>query len=226
MKVSQRMTRKPVTATPKTTHRQAVELMRKHGFRRLPVLDAKGKLVGIVSYTDLLSTAPSPATTLSVYEIYSLLDKLTVEQIMSKPVITVQEDCDIAAAAKFMIENKIGCLPVMSADKLVGIITETDIYKAFVEVLGGGEPGLRIDLRVPDEKGVLAGIAQAVADAGGNIKALTVFRAEDAAHAEISIKEEGASEAKLKKALDSTKGVKVLRMQKAGLDKPKKYPAK
>jgi acetoin utilization protein AcuB len=219
MIVERRMTPDPITATPKTTHREAVELMREHGFRRLPVVDKRGKLVGIVSEVDLLSTAPSPATTLSIYEIYTLLDKLTLDQIMVSPVLAVEEDCDIAAAARFMVDNKVSCLPVMQGDKLVGIITETDIYRAFVEVLGGGQPGQRCDLRVVDRPGELAEIAQAVADAGGNIVSLTVFRGEDAEHGEISIKELGADEAKLKAALEALEGVEVVRLRLAGQDK-------
>lgn len=218
MKVKQRMTPDPITATTHTTHSEAVALMREHGIRRLPVMDKRGKLVGIVSESDLLSTAPSPATTLSIYEIYTLLDKLTLDQIMTSPVKAIDEECDIAAAARYMIDNRIGCLPVVSGDKLVGIITETDIYKTFVEVLGGGEPGLRLDLRVPDRKGVLAELTRAVAEAGGNIVAVTVFRSEDIEHVEVSIKEQGANEHSLMRELDSMAEVEVLGSQQDGQD--------
>ncbi len=218
MKVKKRMTPDPITAAPTTSHRGAVDLMRQHNIRRLPVVDRKGKLVGIVSETDLLSTAPSQATTLSIYEIYTLLDKLTLDQIMTSPVMTVGEECDLAAAAHFMIGNKIGCLPVMRGDELVGIITETDIYKAFVEVLGGGEPGLRVDVQVPDKKGMLAKVAQAVADAGGNIVALTVFHGSDKDYAEVSLKERGADGGKLRESLMALEGVDNLDMRQGGQD--------
>src|SRR5512138_2045421 len=120
MKVKQRMTSNPITATPKTTHQDAVRLMREHRVRRLPVVDSKGHLAGIVSEEDLLSTAPSPVTSLSVYEIYTLLDKLTLDQVMVTPVYAVDEECSLAAAAQFMIAKEIGCLPVVRGKELVG----------------------------------------------------------------------------------------------------------
>lgn len=216
MKVKQRMTPSPITITPQTTHSQAVALMRENHIRRLPVLDKHDKLVGIVSHKDLLSTAPSPATTLSVYEIYTLLDALTVDKFMVHPVFAVDEDCSIAAAARFMIANTISCLPVMRGEELVGLITETDIFKTFVEVLGGDEPGLRIDLSVPEKRGMIAEIATGIANAGGNIVSLTTFHGDDATHGEISIKERGADEKRVKDAMVKIEGVKVLTIRPAG----------
>lgn len=223
MQVSKRMTPNPITASSETTHRQAVKLMQEHDIRRLPIVDKHGKLIGIVSETDLLSAGPSPATSLSVYEIYDLLDKLKMGQIMSAPVLTIQEACDLAAAARFMLERKIGCLPVMRGDELVGIITETDVYKSFIEVLGGGEAGLRVDVRLPDKTGQLAKIARAVADAGGNILALTQFRDVDAGFAEMTIKEQGADEAQLKAALDQMDDVEIIRIRQGGTDQPEEF---
>lgn len=210
MKVRQRMTSNPITATPKTTHQEAVRLMRERHVRRLPVVDSKGKLVGIVSEEDLLSSAPSPATSLSVYEIYALLDKLTLDRIMVKPVYAVDEECSLAAAAQFMIDQEIGCLPVMRGKDLIGIITETDIFKAFVEVLGGNEPGLKLDLIVEDRKGLLAAISKAIADADGSIVALTGFHGADPLHKEMSIKERGADARRLHSALEGIQGVEIL----------------
>ncbi len=210
MKVKQRMTSNPITATPKTTHQEAVNAMREHHIRRLPVLDDKGKLVGIVSEEDLLSSAPSAATSLSVYEIYALLNKLTLDQIMVKPVYAVDEDCSLAAAAQFMLDKEVGCLPVMRGKDLIGIITETDIFKTFVEVLGSHEPGLQMDLIVEDRKGLLAAISKAIADADGSIVSLTGYRGTDALHKEVSIKERGADARRLRSALEAIEGVKIL----------------
>src|SRR5690606_22208179 len=106
MKVKSRMTPSPITITPETTHRQAVALMEQHNIRRLPVLDKKKRLIGIVSQSDLLSSAPSQATTLSMYEITSLMDKLTVDKIMTTPVIAVDENCSLAGAARIMLDNR------------------------------------------------------------------------------------------------------------------------
>ncbi len=210
MNVKQRMTANPITISPQATHREAVEVLRANRIRRLPVVDAQGKLVGIITENDILSTSPSPATTLSIYEIYTLLDQLKVEQFMTTPVMVVDEECGIAEAARFMIENRISALPVMRGDELVGIITETDIFKTFVEVLGGGVPGARFDVRTPDRRGMLASIAQATTDAGGNIVALTTFRGDDPQHAFISIKERGADVERLKGLLGSLEGVEVI----------------
>ncbi len=201
MLVGKIMTPNPITVSPDTSHREAFELLRTHKIRRLPVLD-RGKLVGIVSEEDLLSTQPSPATTLSIHEMYSLLERLRVRQFMGHPVYTVTEDAPVEAAASVMIEHKIGCLPVMRGEELVGIITETDIFKALVEVLGGGKEGLRFSVRVPDIPGVLARIAGSVAQAGGNIVSAVVWKADNDEHSILTIKETGADQDKLRQLLE------------------------
>jgi len=216
MKVKQRMTASPITASPGTSHRQAVQMMHDNNIRRLPVVDDAGKLIGIVSESDLLSTAPSQATTLSIYEVYTLLEKLTLKEIMTSPVIAVEEDCGLANAAHIMNQNKIGCLPVVRGEDLVGIITETDIFSTLVEVLGGGEPGLRVDLRVADQKGMLAKITQTIADAGGNIVSLTTFHGEDTAHTILSIKVRGADETALRGGLDALPDVEIVDFRPSG----------
>ncbi|HVO43483.1 MAG TPA: CBS domain-containing protein [Aggregatilineales bacterium] len=203
MLVGNRMTRSVITATPHTTHREAVDLMRKHKIQRLPVMQGK-RLVGIVSEEDLLSTAPSPATTLSIYEIYSLLDQLTLDKIMVSPVVTVAPECPLADAAQIMAQRKISCLPVLERDELVGIITETDILKLLVEILGGGEPGIHFTVSVPDERGEIARLADAVARAGGNIVSITSFKSHDG-KGQIAIKEQGADDTKLRQYLHEAK---------------------
>ena len=166
------MTRNPITVAPDTTFPQAIKAIRNNKIRHLPVVDGN-KLVGLIVENDLLTNQPSKATTLSVFEIYALLDSLLVSQMMSRPVITVEGDCPIEEAARIMVENKISCLPVMAESDLVGIITETDIFKAMVTVLGGRERGLRLTLRLPDKVGELAAVAVKIAETGGNIVAVT-----------------------------------------------------
>jgi acetoin utilization protein AcuB len=216
MKVKQRMTPNPITASPDTSHHHAVQMMHDNNIRRLPVVDGGGKLIGIVSESDLLSTAPSQATTLSIYEVYTLLEKLTLKQIMTTPVIAVDEECGLANAAHIMHQNKIGCLPVVRGDELVGIITETDIFSTLVEVLGGGEPGLRVDLRVADQRGVLATVTQTIAEAGGNIVSLTTFHGEDTAHTILSIKVRGADEDALHSSLDALADAEIVDFRPSG----------
>lgn len=203
MLVKDRMTLNPVTAQPDTTHKQATELMREHNVHHLPIVEKNGKLIGIVVDEDLLSAQPSPATTLSIYEIHSLLSKLQLKQIMQHPVRTVMPDCPLEEAARIMLNEGIGCLPVMENDQLVGIITDTDIFQTFVAILGGGAEGARFTLQLADKPGILAKVAQAVADAGGNIISVTTWHGRDSGEAYLTIKERGANFAQLKQTLAS-----------------------
>jgi len=194
------MTPNPLTITPDTSYPEAIGMMREKKIRRLPVMK-RGKLVGVVVEKDLLSSQPSPATTLSIHEMYGLLERLKVEQLMSSPVLTATVNCPMEAAAAIMIENKIGCLPVMDGNKLVGIITETDIFKAFVSVLGGSVEGVRLTMELPDRVGELAKIAEIIAAANGNILAVTTTNINEDATSEVTIKETGADVDTLKKLL-------------------------
>src|SRR5512136_644872 len=141
MLVGERMTRNPVTIREDDSIDDGLHLMRERKVRRLPVLDASGRMVGMVSDTDLLHAAPSPVTSLSVYELHYLLAKLKIKQVMTSPVISVAPDLPVEEAACIMADEKIGGLPVLSGGKLVGIITETDIFKVLVEFLGARKSG-------------------------------------------------------------------------------------
>lgn len=210
MKVKDRMTPNPVVAYSKTTHREAMNLLKEHGIGHLPVVDNQGRVCGIVSEVDLLSTGPSRVTSLSIYEIYTLLDELTLEQIMVKPVLAVEEACGLSHAASFMIENGVGSLLVIRDQALVGIITDTDIFKTFVEVLGGSQPGSRVEMQLADEKGMLAEAALAFAEAGSYIYSLTTFQDKSGKYTRISVKETGASQESLQAAIDAHKGVTMM----------------
>ena len=182
------MTRRPITVGEDASVNEALELMHREHIRRLPVVDKEGKLVGIVSELDLLKVSPSPATTLSIYEIPYLLARIKMRDIMTRDVITVTEDTPLEEAARIMADNKIGGLPVMRGDKLVGIITETDIFKIFLEMLGGRETGVRITLTVPEKKGMLAKITGKIAEIGGNILALGTLMGEDPSTREVTVR--------------------------------------
>lgn len=188
MLVHDRMTHNPVTVREDTSLYDALKIMRDNKVRRLPVLDRDGKLVGIVSEKDLLYASPSPATSLSVWEISYLTSKITVRELMTKEVITICDDCPIEEAARIMVDNKIGGLPVTRGDQLVGIITETDLFKMFLELMGAREQGSRFTLLVPEKKGVLAAIAQEIARLGGNIVALGTFLGKDPSNRLLTIK--------------------------------------
>jgi acetoin utilization protein AcuB len=182
------MTHNPITIKDDTSLDDALRIMRENKVRRLPILDKIGKLVGIVSEKDLLYASPSPATSLSVWEIHGLLSRIRVKELMTKNVITVCEDCPIEEAARMMVDNKIGGLPVVRGSTLVGIITETDLFKAFLELFGAREQGTRFTLLVPEKKGMLAAMAQKVSQMGGNIVALGTFLGEDPTNREIMMK--------------------------------------
>ncbi len=176
MKVRDKMTPNPVVISPETTIAEAAQLMRDHNIRRLPVM-SRGKLVGIVTERDLLQVSPSPATSLSVFEINYLLAKTKIKDILPKnsQVITVSPDAYIEEAARLMRVHKIGGIPVMDNGKLVGIITETNIFDALVEMLGVYRKGTRIDMKVEDRVGVVAEISSIIASYDINIENIVLY---------------------------------------------------
>jgi acetoin utilization protein AcuB len=195
------MTPNPITITPDTTFPDAFRVIREKGIRYLPVVNKRGKLIGIVTQTDLLHASPSSATTLTVFEVNYLLARLTVREVMQTP-ITVAEDAPIESAAKVMVEKEISCLPVMRDGELVGIITETDIFKAFQEILGSGENVLRITLRMPDVPGELARMARVIADLGGNLHSVAAFYGDDRDYVYVTFRMDGVDQDVLLPALE------------------------
>jgi acetoin utilization protein AcuB len=197
------MTPNPVTITTDVSVPQALRLMLDKKVRRLPVLDRRGKLVGIVSDKDLLHASPSQATSLSVWEMNELLGKLKVKEVMTREVVTVSEELPIEEAARIMADHKIGGLPVMREQTLAGIITETDLFKVLLELLGGRRPGVRVTVSVPDAKGTLARVTNAVFDANGDIVGLGISEVSGSSGTqwEIMLKVQYVSQNKLVEAL-------------------------
>ena len=188
MLVRERMSRNPNTISADAPMEEALKRMRENSFRHLPVVDKSGKLVGIVSETDLLYASPTSAASLSIYEMQYLLSRLTVGQVMTKDVITVTEDTPVEDAASIMTDHKIGGLPVLRDGEIIGIITETDLFKLFLELLGARKRGVRLTLLVPDVKGTLSKITAAIAQQGGNIVSLGTFLGEDPTNLTVTIK--------------------------------------
>ena len=172
MLVRELMTSKPVVIAPEMPVPDALSLMRGRKIHQLPVVDAKGRLVGIVTEQDLLHASASSVSTLSVWELPTLLSKITVEMVMVKNVSTVTEDTPVEEAARIMADMGIGCLPVMGKDGMVGLVTKSDLFLAFMELLGGRRPGVRIWAQTPDAKGTVAKITSAIAAVSGNIVGL------------------------------------------------------
>ena len=209
MLVGDRMTSPPITVTADTSIDRALELMRERQVRRFPIVGEGNKLVGIVSEKDLLYASPSPATTLSVYEIPYLLSKIKMRDLMTKKVITVAKDTPLEEAARIMADNKVGGVPVIEGEELVGIITETDIFKLFLEMLGAREEGVRLTVLVPEEKGTLARFAGEIAAMGGNIVALGTMMGDDPSNRELVVKIADVPEEQLVSAMEAL-GLKVL----------------
>ena len=214
MFVINRMTKNPMTVTADTKVDEVAHLMKKHNFRRLPVVD-DGKLVGFLSDSDLMRVAPSSATTLSRYEINSLLAKICVRDIMKKDVVSVNVDATIEEAALIMYKNKIGGMPVVSnMGAVVGVITETDIFKTFVDVMGLADGKTRITLEVTDKIGVVKDIAEIFGQAGVSIDSLITCKKEDNKY-EIVIRGDITNIDDIKAKLEA-KGYKVIHTVKLG----------
>ncbi|HEY71805.1 MAG: hypothetical protein DRJ03_04770 [Chloroflexi bacterium] len=209
MFVKDRMTPRPVTVAENIGVDKALQLMHAENVRRLPIVDKHGKMVGIVSELDLLKVSPSPATSLSIYEIPYLLSQIKMRDVMSQNVITVTEDTPLEEAARIMADNKIGGLPVVRDGNLVGIITETDLFKVFLELLGAREEAVRLTVDVPGEKGTFAKITGAIAEMGGNIMAMGAVKGEDPTRYMLTIRVVDVSQEELVSVVKDL-GMKVL----------------
>ena len=193
MLVKERMSSPVITVDPDMPIMNALEMMKQNNIRRAPVLK-KGKMVGIVSDKDLLNASPSDVTSLSVWELNYLIARITIKEIMTKKVITVTADTPIEEAAYLMAMNKIGGLPVMSSGELVGLITETDLFRIFLELMGAQQEGVRVTALVPDTLGELDALTHAIAESGGEFVAFTQFAGDSAENRMVTFKVRGLTE--------------------------------
>jgi acetoin utilization protein AcuB len=200
MLIGERMTHPVITLSPDEPIAEALSLFRKEHIQRAPVIQG-GKLIGIVSKEDLLNASPSPATSLSMFEMSYLLSKITVKDVMSTEVLTVSEDMPIEEGARIMADNKIGGLPVMRGDKVVGIITETDLFKVFLELMGAREKGVRVTAVIANVSGKLASLANVIAGKGGNFFAVVSFLGDDPSNREFTFKVSGVNEAEVRELI-------------------------
>jgi len=179
MLVGNRMTPNPMTISPDTSIAEAMDLMKRENVRRFPVVDKDRKLVVVVTQTDLLHASPSAATSLTIWEITYLLSQIKVREVMTRDVKTFTEDTTLEDAARVMVNNKIGSIIVVRDGMPVGIITESDIFQIFLEMMGARERGIRLTVLAPYVKGSMAAITSAVTEAGGLILAFDTFLGED-----------------------------------------------
>lgn len=170
------MTKDPITVSLDATLPSTADLMKQHNLKRLPVMD-QDKLVGIITEKDVAKTLPSPATTLSKYEINYLTEKIRVKDVMTKAVISVSPDTTVEEATMIMHEEDVGCLPVLENGKLVGIITERNIYNALTKLFGLDRPGLRVTVQVEDRIGVIADLTTLIKSLNLPIISLATYAA-------------------------------------------------
>jgi acetoin utilization protein AcuB len=158
---------------------------------------------------DLLKAGPSSATSLDMYEISYLLAKLTVENVMIKKVITVQENEVIEEAARIMADKDIGCLPVMKGSLMTGIVTDSDIFHFFINAFGARHQGVRITVNFNDKPGQIAAFAGALAEKGGNIVAFVTAEGDDVAHRRATLKITDVDRAAVEQAADAIEGFEI-----------------
>ena len=169
--IREKMQKNPVTISAEASFYEARAIIRDKGIRHLPVVDKDHRLVGLVTDNDIRGAAPSDATSLSVHELHYLLGKLRVSAFMTpkNKIITITPETIIERAAQLLHEHKVGCLPVVEGDKLLGIITETDILSHFVDLFGLNKMGTRLTIALEDKPGQLHGILEVIKNFNVNI---------------------------------------------------------
>jgi acetoin utilization protein AcuB len=163
MLVREWMTEKVITVTPDISMMKASRLMKEHNIHRLPVLDERGSLLGIISDRDIKEASPSKATTLDMHELYYLLSEIKVRDIMTKNPLSVHGDDSVEQAAILMVERHIGGLPVVDdKGRLIGIITDSDIFKVFINITGAIHGGLQLAFELSTQPGSLRAVLDAL----------------------------------------------------------------
>ena len=202
MPVKDFMTRRVVYISPDTTVAKATDIMREKNLRRLPVIE-NDVLVGLLTEGTIADANPSKATSLSIYEMNYLLNQTKARDVMIKDVITVSKDARLEDAIYIMMKHKIGVLPVVDGNQMSGIITDKDVFRAFLEVSGYGKEGIRIRLLADDKVGILEQIVKDISDEKLNIKRIVVAgRREDKVIIEIQIDGRFTSESLKQKLLN------------------------
>lgn len=175
MYVKSRMTANPYTIAYNAPITEVIELMREKNLKRVPVVDGE-KVVGMLTHSDIQKVSPTKATTLSIYELNYLLSKTLVKDAMTKNAITISPDALLEEAAVLMRENRISSLAVVKDNRIVGIVTESDIFDSFIDLLGFKEVGSRITIQAEDAPGALADIAEIFRSFDSNITRIAVYR--------------------------------------------------
>jgi acetoin utilization protein AcuB len=202
MLVREMMSQPVIRIYPEMTTHEALDLMRIKKIRHLPVVNRQNHLIGIVSESDLIYVSPSDIADLVAWEINYFRNKITVDEVMTREVLTINEDATLEEASLIMVDNKVKCLPVPHDNKLVGIITDTNLVKDFPELLGARAPGIHVDVLIPSHPDELAKLIKAISDGGGSIIALETYQGDSLDTREVCIKVAGIDLRTLKKIIE------------------------
>lgn len=201
MTVDRIMSKNTICTNPGVSVADARSIMQREGIGRLPVLDKNNNLVGIVTELDIINASPSSASTLDIYEMGQLLSKLKVEKVMKKNVLTVTESTMVEEAARIMADNHISGLPVMRNGKVVGIVTERDLFRFFIDIFGARSLGTRVTFYLREQPGELAKISKIIADNGGNIITFVTCPGSDVANKLCMVKIAGIKPERIREIL-------------------------
>lgn len=207
MYVKNRMSANPYTIEEDAPITEVIELMRQKNLKRVPVVRGD-RVVGMLTNTDIQKVSPTKATTLSIYELNYLLSKTKVSDAMSKEVISIGPDALLEEAALLMRDNKVGTLVVVEDGKLVGIITESDIFDAFIDLFGFRNAGSRITINAADVPGALADIGQIFSSEDANITHIVAYRG-TAGRSDVVIRTNAINTESIEKKLEGN-GYKVI----------------
>ncbi len=197
------MTENPITISSDVSVLEAKEIMNKNNIKRLPVVDKKGVLIGLITKADLAKASPSAATSLDVFELGYLLSKLSVEKTMIKSVKTTTANQTVEEAARLMNDYGINCLPVVKENLLIGIVTESDLFATFIDMFNTRTSGVRAVVVFKEVSGELAKFASGIADKNGNIVSLVTSDAKDAQHRKVTVKVANITKEELKNIAES-----------------------
>ena len=173
MLVANWMTKNVVSLTPDRSMMKASKLMKDKAVSCMPIVDEEGKIKGMISDRDIKDASPSKATTLDMHELYYLLSEIKLQDIMTKKVVTIRADETVEKAAVLMLEGHFGSLPVVDENNVVvGIITDTDVFKVLVEISGVYSGGTQVCLQIPTDAGSLAPVLELLKDHGARIMSI------------------------------------------------------
>jgi acetoin utilization protein AcuB len=201
------MTPNPITVRPESDYLAAIALMRAGHFRHLPVVDEQGRPVGIITGGDLGGVRSTGKLKQRAIQGNGIL--VHVHEVMKSPVITTTPDYPLEEAARQMAKNRISCLPVVEEERLVGIITDTDIFATFVKILGGGSQTIRISVQVDNTPGQLAALTGRVAEVGGNIITIASYPADTPSRINFTLRIDSATLGVLRTAINTLPGAEI-----------------